>query len=399
MHMTEIWRHALDKGKVVGVLFIDFKKAFDSINHKILYKKLQGVGIADQMLDIISDYLENRLQYVELDGSKSSSRIITYGVPQGSLLGPRLFSIYINDLADNILKGNLYLFADDSTLYCIGDNIEGVIDSLNEAASEVNRWCNHNQLSIHPGKSEVLIITSQQFTGPLRPVKIGTDTIRFVDKSTSLGITIDNHLKWDEQIKKVTKAFCAKVGQLRRMSYLPVNVQEEIYFKNIIAAVTYGLTVWGTCTPSQMKDIEKIHLRAARIIYKIPKTTPENEVLLTANWDEIDYIYKRKILVLMHKAFYNSLPETLEMHFKPLRTRSRDSHKFEIPRCSKEIGRVSIRHRGPLLWNNLPLELRKVDNLDTFKTSIKREKKLIKSISFLKEASVIMSKHPDFIYF
>ena len=148
-----------------------------------------------------------------------------------------------------------------------------------------------------------------------------------------------------------------------------------------------------------MKDIEKIHLRAARIIYTIPKTTPENEVLLAANWDEIDYIYKRKILVLMHKAFYNSLLETLEMHFKPLRTRSRDSHKFEIPTCSKEIGRVSIRYRGPLLWNNLPLELRKVDNLDTFGTSIKREKKLIKSISFLKKASVIRSKHPDFIYF
>ncbi len=183
------------------------------------------------------------------------------------------------------------------------------------------------------------------------------------------------------------------------MSFLPVNVEEEIYFKNIIAAVTYGLTVWGTCTPSQMKDIEKIHLRAARIIYTIPKTTPENEVLLAANWDEIDYIYKRKILVLMHKAFYNSLLETLEMHFKPLRTRSRDSHKFEIPTCSKEIGRVSIRYRGPLLWNNLPLELRKVDNLDTFKTSIKREKKLIKSISFLKKASAIRSKHPDFIYF
>jgi retron-type reverse transcriptase len=189
MHTTEIWRHALDNGKVVGVLFIDFKKAFDSINHKILYKKLQGVGIAGLMLDILSDYLENRSQYVEKDGSQSSSRIITYGVPQGSLLGPRLFSIYINDLADNILKGNLYLFADDSTLHCIGDNIEVVIDSLNEAASEVNRWCNHNQLSIHPGKSEILIITSQQFTGPLRPVKIGTDAIKFVNKSTFLGIT------------------------------------------------------------------------------------------------------------------------------------------------------------------------------------------------------------------
>ena len=234
------------------------------------------------MLDILSDYLQNRSQYVEIEGSQSSPRIITHGVPQGSLLGPRLFFIH------------------DSTLYCIGDTIE-VINSLNEAALEVNSWCNQNQLSIHLGKSDVLIITSQQFTGPLRTVKIGTDTIWFVNKSTSLGITIDNHLKWDEQIKKVTKVFCAKVGQLRRMSYLSVNVQEETYFKNIIATVTYGLSVWGTCSPSLMSDIEKIHQRAAGIIHKIPKSIPDNEVLHTVNWDEIDYIYKRKIIVLMHK--------------------------------------------------------------------------------------------------
>ena len=86
----------------------------------------------------------------------------------------------------------------------------------------------------------------------------------------------------------MTKVFCTKVGQLRRMSYLPVNVQEEIYFKNIITAVTYGLSVWGTCSPSLMSDIEKIHQRAARIIHKIPKSIPDNEVLHTVNWDEID---------------------------------------------------------------------------------------------------------------
>ena len=148
--------------------------------------------------------MQNRSQYVGLEGSQSTSRILhmAYLKDQRSKTG--LFSVYINDLLDNISKGNLYLFADDGKLYCTGDNIEGIIDSLNEAASRVNSWCYHNQLSIHPGKSELLIITSQQFTGPLQSVKIGTDTIRFVKKSTSLGITIENRLKRDEQIKKVS---------------------------------------------------------------------------------------------------------------------------------------------------------------------------------------------------
>ena len=103
----------LDKGLIVGVLLIDFRKAFDTINHKILEKKLQYCGIAGQMFDILFDYLKDRTQYVELNGIKSKTRVTVYGVPQGSLLGPRLFTIYINDLPDYINQGYMFLFAND----------------------------------------------------------------------------------------------------------------------------------------------------------------------------------------------------------------------------------------------------------------------------------------------
>ena len=146
-----------------------------------------------------------------------------------------------------------------------------------------------------------------------------------------------------------------------------------------------------------------------RLIYELPELcteyqepcTPTEAVLQVANWDRIDYNYKRKILVLMHKAFYDNLPEALNtgMHFNIGKTRGRDRYKFEIPRCSKDIGRVLIRYRGPLLWNSLLLDQRKVDTLGTFKSLLKREKRLIKSVSFLKEASVVRYKYPDFIHF
>ena len=113
LHMTETWKQALDKGLIVGVLQIDFRKAFDMINHKILEKKLQGCAIAGQLFDILCDYLKDRTQYVELNGIKSKTRVIVYGVPQGSLVGPRLFTIYINDLPDYINQGYMFLFAND----------------------------------------------------------------------------------------------------------------------------------------------------------------------------------------------------------------------------------------------------------------------------------------------
>ena len=111
LHMTETWKQALDEGLIVGVLLIDFRKAFDMINHKILEKKLQGCGIAGQMFDILCDHLKDRAQYAELNGVKSKTRVTVYGVPQGSLRGPRLFTIYINELLYYIDQGYVFLFA------------------------------------------------------------------------------------------------------------------------------------------------------------------------------------------------------------------------------------------------------------------------------------------------
>ena len=251
--MTESWKKAIDEGLTVGVLLIDFRKAFDSINHDILKKKFLGCSVSGNMFDILCDYLHNRSQYVELNGTKSKHRVIKFGVPQGSLLGPRLFTMYINDLPEKITQGEAYLYADDSTFYYAGKNIEEVVDNLNMIGKQVNDWCQENQLTIHTGKSEVLIITNRDFVRPLRPVRIGSEIIKYVKTTSLLGIEVDNKLTWNTQVKKVIKSYSAKVGQLKRMAYLPIHVQEEIYFKTIIAAVAYGMTVWWTGSPALLK--------------------------------------------------------------------------------------------------------------------------------------------------
>ena len=144
LYLTETWKQALDDNYYVGVLFVDFKKAFDSVNRDILKRELQAAGICGDMYEWLCDYMDGRKQYAEENGKKSTIRVIVFGVPQGSLLGPCLFSIHLNDLLDFISKGYLFMFADDTTMYCIGKNIEDVIDQLNDAARELYEWCRKN---------------------------------------------------------------------------------------------------------------------------------------------------------------------------------------------------------------------------------------------------------------
>ena len=130
---------------------------------------------------------------------------------------------------------------------------------LSNIGGQRSEWCKRNQLTTHTGKSKAMIITRQDFIVPFRPVIIGNEIIKYVRKATSLGMEIHNYLRWETQVKKVTKSFSTKVGQLRRMSYLPIKIKEEIYFKTIISTVIYGIIVWGTSSRSLMKDIERIY--------------------------------------------------------------------------------------------------------------------------------------------
>ena len=120
LYMTETWKDALDKGYKVGVIFVDFKKAFDTIDHEILKFKLQAAGLPGDVHNWLVNYLSNRQQYVDINGTNSTLRIVEIGVPQGSLLGPRLFAIYVNDLPDATPLGYIHMFADDTTIFYIG---------------------------------------------------------------------------------------------------------------------------------------------------------------------------------------------------------------------------------------------------------------------------------------
>ena len=235
---------ALDKGHKVGVLFIDFRKAFDCVDHIILTEKLKAVGLSGDVWKWINDYLSNRMQGTSVNKSRSDRNPIRAGVPQGSLLGPRLFASYVNDLPDSITSGEVYMYADDTTIYLVGNTVDYMTTALQAVLDQVNSWCLSNRLVLHEGKSEAMVLSITPFVGPLKHLKRGEDTIRYVSSTKCLGVTIDDKLSWSQHISLARSAFNAKIKMLRRINFLSTSILETLYYKIVIPSVLYDLGVW-----------------------------------------------------------------------------------------------------------------------------------------------------------
>lgn len=241
----------MDNRQVVGVVYIDFQKAFDTVSHTILRYKLEAIGITGDILTWMISYLTNRKQFAIVNGCTSQTKSFCCGVPRGSLLGPRFFSYYVNNLPDAVTEGELAMHADDTTLPVVGDNVEVVIDKLNKALASINLWCRNNKLAIHTGNSEAIILTHKPFCGPLKPVMLGNKVLDFVTETKCLGIIfIDNQLSWLSHIELICRSFGQKVNQLKRLKYLTKDTLQSICFTSIIRTVTYCNLVWGTCSPT-----------------------------------------------------------------------------------------------------------------------------------------------------
>ena len=244
--MTENWRRALDNNLVVGVVFVDFRKAFDSISHPVFLRKLQELGISGDLWCWVKNYLSNRHQVTVINGCMSESMPVKFGVPQGSILGPILFSLFCNDLPDinNSDDGEIYMYADDTTLYAFAPTQDLVAEILNKILSKLYLWCCHNQLTPHPDKTEYMIMSRRRFIGPLQCLKLGESQIKRVESTRCLGLEIDCHLKWNIHVSSLIISFGKKLNLLKSLYFLPINAKLDFYFKVVLPSITYGILIW-----------------------------------------------------------------------------------------------------------------------------------------------------------
>ena len=271
--MTDNWLNSIYKNEYCGVLFIDLCKAFDLVNKNKLLEKLKLYNLDDNSLLWFQSYLTDRKQAVKINSNSSDELTTEFGIPQGSILGPLLFLIYINDLPLENSTGNTALFALDATISVCNKNIDIVKQNLDLEAERTYNWCEDNGMVISIEKTKAMLITSRhtnyRLTEAQRDLNINLhgNTIISTKQEKLLGLLIDNYLTWHPQVKKVRQTIIFKISILRKIrKYLPTPIRILYYNYYIKPHLEYCCSVWGNCSKSDINTLIKLQKQAAHLI-------------------------------------------------------------------------------------------------------------------------------------
>ena len=276
------WLKAMNKSEVSGVVFLDLKKAFDLVDRDILLKKLAIYLKNSGSLPIFKSYLHNRTQCVLLHGSSKES--VKYGVPQGSVLGPILFSLFINDLPLHVkdISVDSDTLADDTTLHTSGKDIMQIRSDMQDGLDQVSNWCDNNHMVINLIKTKSMTIATRQKHQlsplPLDLVLNGAK-IDQVSEHRLLGITIDNKLRWDSHINNVCKTVSRLVFLLSKLKYIvDIDTRKLFFNAHIKPHIDYASVVWNGCGDVLKIRLNYLHRRAVKLILPDRTVTTDQKV-------------------------------------------------------------------------------------------------------------------------
>ena len=291
-------------------IFLDFAKAFDSVSHNILLRKLEKYGIRGKALDFFRSYLTSRSQFVKLNDVKSIISFIEFGVPQGSILGPLLFLLYINDLAEaTYLFCKLY--ADDTMLVAQKTNLSALENEVNVELKKVSSWLRSNKLTLNMKKTKFMIITKKRISNPHIAIKINEKQLEKCSSYKYLGVVFDKDLNWGPHIEyicsKISKA-CGCLSLLRHSAGM--DILREVYHALIHSYIRYGIIVWGNASETTLSPLKAVINRAIRIMTFAPfgplNLDPLYDQLQILDLNQVFFIGDRQIHVQIQKRTASS---------------------------------------------------------------------------------------------
>ena len=368
--MIESWKKALDKKQQVGAVLTDLSKAFDCINHKLLMAKLEAYGIGQKALHFIYDYLSKRKQRTKVNSSYSSWREIKYGVPQGSILGPLLFNIFLNDIflfTENIKITN---YADDNTPYAFESDIDTLIETLEHDTNILLTWFEQNEMKSNNDKCHLIIINDID-----NIIKLKGEEITGEKSVKLLGVTIDNKLNFNEHVTKIYKKANQKFHALKRIAkYLDSNKLRILLKAFIESQFNYCPLTWMFHSRQLNNKINKLHERTLRLVYKNPNLSFQ-ELLTLDNSFCIHHRNLQKLTIEMYKA-KNKICPTL---FQELFPSYENPYNLRNNRCWQPInvrtegyGTETLLFRGEKTWQLLPQAIKNAESLSSFKNQVKK---------------------------
>ena len=374
LNLTETIHEALENKKFNFTLMFDIKKAFDSVNHTILLKKLYGYGIRGTPLDWFKSYLSDRQCFVEINLTKSNTQTFNIGVPQGSILGPMLFLLYINDLPSIFQSANTTLFADDTTISISDPDYASLCIRTNTELERLYDWTVQNRLTLHADKTELIVYSNKNLGDNAQNLQINESTITRSEPSSNsqckfLGVRLDLDLSptFQRHINFVTSKISRHSGILYKIKdRLPIQARLNYYHAFVYPFLKYNVEVWGGSYPTHLKSLIAQHKRVVRNIADAGFCDHTSPIFLALNLLKFTDIYKFHVLIRMHKLRSNNCFAT--QHER--NTRNRDLAVPPFRRLT--LTQQGFQYAGPKLWNELPSYMREIVSLKSFKTKLKR---------------------------
>ena len=374
IRLLQKWQSCLDQKGVIGTVLIDLSKAYDCIQHNLLLAKLEAYGFSRKSIKLLKSYLSGRKQRVKILSSFSNWLWINFGIPQGSILGPLLFNIFINDLFLFIEESEICNFADDNTLYVCNPFIENVINSLQkdlDNLNNLNKWLTDNSLVANPSKFQLMFLGLEEnnFT-----INMADKVITSQNQIEILGITIDKKLSFSAHIKRICKSANNKICAILRLRNLMSIEQTKLLVNaHVLSHFHYCPLIWMFCLKKDMNLITTVHKRALRTIYNNFYLTYEELLDLSKSFS----IHQKHLQYLMIEIFKCTRQENPLIFRELFQTKDqpynlRNNNLLKLPLVSTtKFGTNSLIFKGSLIWNALSNSMKNSNSLSIFKREIR----------------------------
>jgi hypothetical protein len=373
---------AMDSRRNTVLILLDMSAAFDTVDHRILLQRLYyRFGIDGDILKWLDDYLSCRYFQTDIEGVLSSKFLMTCGVPQGSVLGPTLFTLYIDPIRDIVEKHNinLHMYADDLQLYATFKNdeeYEMVIKKMDICISELFNWLCTNKLKMNKDKTEVILI-GQRTEGMPQELRLGAETHKIAKNVKDLGAILDLNMKMTKHINNTSATCFMHIRRLWKIRHLLTRESTKTLVQHtVISRLDYLNSLLVGLPSRELYKLQKVQNAAARLIYKLDRRTSITPFIKLLHWLPIKMRCQHKLLTIAFRTVNGEAPLYLGMllnNYIPRRENLRSENQFllEIPVTKTIYGRRSFGAMVPVLWNELPITVRQATTVKSFKRLLK----------------------------
>ena len=377
----------LDKKQGVILVLLDLSAAFDTIDHDLMLQRLEdSLGVKGDVLKWFSSYLKNRTSEISIEYEKSNPTKCKHGVPQGSVLGPILFTIYTMPLAKIIASYNInyHFYADDTQLYLSFDpkdnaSISDSVTTVQECIKDIKVWMNNNMLKLNDDKTEVLLISSpyfQKFLQEDASILVDQTSVSRSKSARNIGVIFDDEMLLKEHIATVCKiAFfhLRNIGLIRK--YLTSDSCATLVHSLVSSRIDYCNALLVNLPACLLAKLQRVLNTAARIVSLRPKTQDITPVLISLHWLPIKFRINYKVILFVFRCLHNLAPsyltELLQLYIPGRNLRSSDKAILSYTTPSTKYGERAFSVSAAVLWNALPEEIRLLDKISCFKSKLK----------------------------